>query len=73
MLVLRHIHCDFYQPKLTYTRKNKMAYVRLQNSTGAFVSPHTGSVENAVQNVRWTAANGFYETLTDEAGPEAGR
>lgn len=56
---------------IAYTKKNKMTYVRLQNSTGAFVSPHTGSVESAVQNVRWNAANGFYETLTDEAGAES--
>lgn len=53
---------------ITYTRKNKISYVKLQNSVGAFVSPHAGSVEHAVQNVKWTAANGFSEALTNEAG-----
>lgn len=53
---------------IAYARKIKMNYVRLQNSAGVFVSPHAGSVENAVNNVRWNAANGFCEALTDEAG-----
>jgi phosphate transport system substrate-binding protein len=53
---------------IAYTRNIKMTYVRLQNNQGVFVSPHAGSVENAVDNVRWNAANGFCEALTDEAG-----
>lgn len=53
---------------IAYARKNKLTYVQLQNSTGVFISPHTGSVESAVQNVHWNAANGFCEALTDEAG-----
>jgi len=55
--------------EIAYARKTKLAYIRMQNSTGAFVSPHSGSVDDAVQNVRWNAANGFYEALTDCAGP----
>ncbi len=56
--------------EIAYARKNKITYVRLQNATGAFINPHTGSVEKAVQNVRWNAANGFCEALTDGAGDE---
>lgn len=53
---------------IAFARKIKINYVRMQNSAGVFVSPHAGSVENAVDNVRWNAANGFCEALTDEAG-----
>ena len=42
--------------------------MRLQNTAGAFVSPHTGSVEEAVQSVQWNAANGFCEEMTDNKG-----
>lgn len=54
--------------EIAYARKQLLVYVRLQNSAGAFVSPHSGSVEEAAQNVRWKASNGFYEVLTDQAG-----
>jgi len=54
--------------EIAYARKNKLVYVRLQNSKNAFVSPHTGSVEDAVQNVHWKSDNGFCEELTDEPG-----
>jgi phosphate transport system substrate-binding protein len=54
--------------EISYVRKNKLVYVRLQNSAGTFVSPHMASVEEAASNVKWNAANGFCETLTDEQG-----
>jgi len=54
--------------EISYVRKNQLVYVRLRNSDGVFVSPHSGSVGDAVQNVRWKAANGFCEELTDEPG-----
>lgn len=54
--------------EIAYARKNQLAYVRLQNSAGAFVSPHSGSVEEAAQNVRWKAENGFCEVLTNQPG-----
>lgn len=54
--------------EISYARKNQLAYVRLQNNSGAFVSPHMGSVEEAAQGVHWTAANGFYEAMTDQPG-----
>lgn len=54
--------------EISYVRKNKLVYVQLQNSTGAFVSPHMASVEEAGNNVHWNAANGFCETITDEPG-----
>jgi phosphate transport system substrate-binding protein len=54
--------------EISYIRKNKLVYVQLQNSTGAFVSPHMASVEDASSSVHWKAANGFCETLTDQPG-----
>lgn len=54
--------------EISYARKNHLTYIRLQNSTGTFVSPHMGSVEDAANNVHWNAANGFCETLTDQPG-----
>ena len=54
--------------EIAYARKNEVIYVQLQNSNGTFVSPHTGSVENAVQNVSWKSANGFCEEITDKKG-----
>jgi len=41
--------------EISYVRKSKLVYVKLQNSSGAFVSPHVGSIEEAAQNVRWNA------------------
>lgn len=54
--------------EISYARKNQLVYVQLQNSTGAFVSPHMASVEEAASNIKWNAANGFCETPTDEPG-----
>ena len=54
--------------EISYARKNQLVYVQLQNNSGTFVSPHTGSVESAVQNVKWKSANGFCEDITDGKG-----
>jgi phosphate transport system substrate-binding protein len=48
-----------------YARKNQLSFIQLQNKAGAFVSPHTGSIEEAVRDIKWKAANGFFEDLTD--------
>lgn len=54
--------------EIAYIRKNQLTYVRLKNSEGKFVSPHTGSIDDALQNVHWKAANGFNEELIDRPG-----
>lgn len=54
--------------EISYVRKKDIVYVQLQNSQGRFVSPHTGSVENSVKNVKWKSTNGFMEDITDEKG-----
>ena len=54
-----------------YARKNQLSFIQLQNQAGAFVSPHTGSIEEATRDVKWKAANGFREDLIDTAGEGA--
>ena len=48
-----------------YARKNQLSFIQLQNKAGTFVSPHTGSIEEAVREIKWKAANGFFEDLID--------
>ena len=54
-----------------YARKNQLSFIQLQNQAGAFISPHTGSIEEATRDVKWKAANGFREDLIDTAGEGA--
>ena len=49
----------------SYARKNQLAYIRLQNHAGTFITPHTGSIEEAVRDIKWKASNGFNEDLID--------
>lgn len=54
--------------EIAYARKNDIIYIQLKNSAGKFVSPHTGSIADAENNVTWKSSNGFCENLTDEKG-----
>lgn len=54
-----------------YARKNQLSFIQLQNNAGAFISPHTGSIEEATRDIKWKAANGFKEDLIDTAGEGA--
>lgn len=54
-----------------YARKNQLTLVKLQNSSGKFVSPHTGSIEEASRDIKWQASNGFREDLIDRSSPGA--
>lgn len=54
--------------EIAYTRKNKLTYVKLQNPSGAFVSPHAGSVEDALEGIKWDAGKGFNESLVNRPG-----
>jgi phosphate transport system substrate-binding protein len=55
----------------SYARKNQLSLIKLQNAAGKFVSPHIGSIEEAVRDIKWKAANGFKEDLIDTSGPGA--
>lgn len=48
-----------------YARKNQLSFIQLQNHAGAFIGPHTGSIEEATRDIKWKAANGFKEDLID--------
>lgn len=54
-----------------YARKNQLSLIRLQNQSGAFVSPHIGSIEEAVRDVKWKASNNFNEDLINSSAPGA--
>ncbi len=55
----------------SYARKNQLTLVKLQNSSGRFISPHIGSIEEATRDIKWKAANGFREDLIDSSSPGA--
>jgi rhodanese-related sulfurtransferase len=52
--------------EISYARKHDIIYVQLQDSSGKYVSPHTGSVESAVGKVKWKSGNGFVEDITND-------
>jgi phosphate transport system substrate-binding protein len=43
-------------------------YVLLKNHDGNFVRPNAGSTQAAAAGIKWDAANGFYQILTDAPG-----
>lgn len=48
--------------------KNDLAYVKLKNKAGNFVSPSDESISEAAANAVWDEKNGFDVVLTDEPG-----
>jgi len=51
-----------------YAKQNAMAYVRMKNSAGKFVSPEASAFQAAAANADWAKAEGFYLILTDQPG-----
>ena len=51
-----------------YALQNKLAYVRLKNRAGKFVSPTAESFQAAAANADWANSPGFYVVLTDQPG-----
>lgn len=51
-----------------YALQNKLTYVLLQNSTGAFVAPDSKAFQAAAVNADWSKAPGFYLLLTGQPG-----
>ncbi len=52
-----------------YVKQNKMAYVQLENSSGAFVSPDDKSFKAAAAGADWSQS--FYQILTNEPGKDS--
>jgi phosphate transport system substrate-binding protein len=53
-----------------YALQNKLAYVSMQNASGAFVNPDDTSFRAAAASAEWTRA-AFYEILTNMPGKES--
>ncbi len=51
-----------------YAKQNKMAYVRMKNRDGKFVSPEAKAFQAAAANGDWLKAPGYYLVLTDQPG-----
>ncbi|MGH8746450.1 MAG: phosphate ABC transporter substrate-binding protein PstS [Burkholderiales bacterium] len=54
-----------------YVVQNKMAFGRVRNSEGHFVSPDSGAFQAAAAAADWSAAPGMYLILTDAPGARA--
>ena len=52
-----------------YVKQNKLAFVQLQNSTGAFVSPSEATFKAAAAGADWSKS--FYQILTQQPGKDA--
>ncbi|HQU14839.1 MAG: phosphate ABC transporter substrate-binding protein PstS [Chromatiales bacterium 21-64-14] len=54
-----------------YALQNKMAYVRLRNKAGHYVSPSSKTFQSAAANADWKDAPGYYLILTDQPGADS--
>ncbi|MGA8007124.1 MAG: phosphate ABC transporter substrate-binding protein PstS [Burkholderiales bacterium] len=54
-----------------YVLQNHMAYVKMKNREGNFVSPNSDSFKAAAAGADWHAAPGMYLILTDAPGAQA--
>ncbi len=54
--------------EFTYSIKNKLKFVKLQNQEGEFVEPTKETFTAAAENADWEHAPGFYMDLTDQPG-----
>jgi phosphate transport system substrate-binding protein len=51
-----------------YAKRNKMAYVSVQNKDGQFVQPDASTFQSAAAYADWKNAPGFYQILTNQPG-----
>lgn len=54
-----------------YALQNKMAYAKLKNRDGHYVSPTADSFKAAAGNAKWKASEGFAEILVDQPGADS--
>jgi phosphate transport system substrate-binding protein len=54
-----------------YVVQNKMAYARLQNAAGTFVSPSAETFSNAAETASWAQAKDFNLVMTNAPGANA--
>lgn len=51
--------------------KKDLVYARMKNRDGVIVTPNAQSFAAAAASAKWSAANNFYEILTDEPGKDS--
>ena len=54
-----------------YALQNKMAYVKLLNSSGKYVEPSAATFQAAAASADWKNAPGYYVVLTDQPGKDS--
>lgn len=60
---------SYLDPVLVQQRH--LAYVKMRNHDGAFVSPNQRSFAAAAVKAQWSAANGYNQSLTDQPGQDS--
>ena len=55
---------------LSLVLKNNLNLIKMKNKDGHFVSATPEGVVAASTNAKWNVADGFYNILTDQSGPE---
>ena len=56
---------------LALIQQKHLAFVKLRNHDGVFVSPQRGSIVAAAANAKWRSEDGFSQSLTDQPGAES--
>jgi phosphate transport system substrate-binding protein len=56
---------------LALIQQKHLAFVKLRNHDGVFVSPQNGAFVAAATNAKWSAASGYNQSLTDQPGAES--
>lgn len=52
-------------------QQRHMTFVKMRNHDGVFVSPNQASFAAAAMSAKWSASNGYNQSLTDQPGPES--
>lgn len=52
-------------------QRMNLTYVKMKNREGMVISPNAQSFAAAAASAKWSAANNYYEILTDEPGKES--
>ncbi|GBE48252.1 phosphate-binding protein PstS precursor [bacterium BMS3Bbin12] len=65
---VRRIRYSIGYVEYAYALQNHMAYVRLRNRAGRYVSPNSKTFQAAAANADWKDAPGYYLILTDQPG-----
>jgi phosphate transport system substrate-binding protein len=68
---VRRIKGSIGYVEYAYALQNKMAYAKLRNKDGSFVSPDSKTFQAAAANADWKNAPGFYMVLTDQPGADS--